>query len=217
MTSTCSTLTLASAVDEALDEPASDGALMAAAGQGDRVAFGVLVRRHENGLVSYLARLSGSRDRAEDLAQEAFLRLWSVATRYRDRGQLTAYLYRIATNLLRSEERRARRWRFLSLGFIAMGERGDAVPAMSTGDELAADGKLLAEERRSRLTAAVARLPLPFRVPLVLAEIEDWPLAEIAALVGCSEGTIKSRLFRARRRLRETLRSDGPTGSKQGG
>lgn len=216
MTSSCSTLSLLDAAEGVFVEPAADGALMASAAGGDRGAFAELVRRHEVGLVSYLARLTGSRDRAEDLAQETFIRLWSVAGQYRESGQFTAYLFRIATNLLRSEERRVRRWRFLSLGFVAMSERGEPLPAMAATPPNG-DGKLLADERRRHLLAAVASLPLSFRVPLVLAEIEGWPLAEIGALVGCREGTVKSRLFRARRRLREQLAPYWRSAPGQGG
>lgn len=187
-----------------LPEPAADltnAQLMARVRTGDRWAFAELVERHKDGLVAYLNRLSGSRDRAEDLAQEAFLRLYNAAGRYRERGQLTAFLYRIATNLLRTEERRERRQRRLTATF-AGGELPS--PGSATGGEGVQD-RLLRRELKAQLTRAVAALPLRYRAPLVLAEVEGWPLKEIARLLGCREGTVKSRLFRARRQLRERL------------
>jgi RNA polymerase sigma-70 factor (ECF subfamily) len=88
------------------DARASDAALMAATRDGDRDAFALLVDRYKERLVAYLGRLTGSPERAEDLAQEAFLRLWQSADRYAEQGRLQGLLYSIAVNLLRSEERR---------------------------------------------------------------------------------------------------------------
>jgi len=177
-------------------EGPSDAELMARARRGDRDAFGQVVARYGDALVAYLARLTGSRERAEDLAQDAFLRLYRAAPRYRERGRLAAFLYRIATNLLRSEERRERRWRALR-------------PTLGAQEKTAADPgaphRLMQVELRRRLAAALADLPLALRAPLVLYEIEDWPQREIARALDCREGTVKSRLHRARARLREAL------------
>ena len=176
-------------------EPA-DAALMERVRAGDRDAFGRLVERYGDALVAYLARLTGSPERAEDLAQEAFLRLYRAAPRYREEGRLAPFLYSIATNLLRSEERRARRWRTLRPVLEVHHE---------TQTEPGAPRRLLQGELRRRLAAAVAALPLTLRAPLVLFEIEDWPQREIARALDCREGTVKSRLHRARARLRAEL------------
>lgn len=173
-----------------------DAILMARVARGDRDAFGALVDRHKDGLVAYLARLTGSADRAQDLAQEAFLRLYRSAAGYRERGHLTAFLYRIATNLVRSEARRERRWRLLAPE-LARPAREPEPPA--------GPRRLLQRELQDRLAAAVAALPLALRAPLVLYEIEDWSQRDIARALGCREGTVKSRLHRARARLREEL------------
>ncbi len=174
----------------------TDAELMERVRDGDREAFGDLVDRYKDDLVAYLARLTRSRERAEDLAQETFLRLYRGASRYREQGRLAAFVYRIATNLLRSEERRERRWRALSpaLGFQT-----------KTHEEPGAPRHLMETELRQRLAAAVAALPLALRSPLVLFEIEGWPQREIARALGCPEGTVKSRIHRARTRLRQEL------------
>src|SRR3954469_16440118 len=90
-------------------EQSSDAELMARVREGDREAFTDLVERHKDAAVTYLVRLTADRDRAEDLAQETFLRLFRSAGEYVEQGYLRAFLFRIATNLVRSEERRARR------------------------------------------------------------------------------------------------------------
>lgn len=174
----------------------SDAELMAACRSGDREAFGDLVDRYKDALVSYLARLAGCRERAADLAQETFLRLYETRDRYEERGQLKALLYRIATNLLRSERRRDRRFRLVQ-------------PLLGTPD--GSDGPrdvgetLLASETQEQVARALARLPLRYRVPLVLHEIEEWTYPEIARHLGCRVGTVKSRIHRGRRRLGDQL------------
>lgn len=181
-------------------EGPSDAELMARARRGDRDAFGQVVARYGDALVAYLARLTGSRERAEDLAQDAFLRLYRAAPRYRERGRLAAFLYRIATNLLRSEERRRRRWRTL-LPFLAPTTTSNGFHL----DEPSGERRVLQREVQHQLQAAVAALPLRFRVPLVLFEVEEWSYADIAGHLGCSPGTVKSRIHRARQRLKQRL------------
>lgn len=178
-----------------LPEPVpSDDELMARSVAGDRLAFAQLVERHEDAVVGYLVRLARSRDRAEDLGQETFLRLYRARARYRGEGHLLAYLFRIATNLLRSEERRERQRRLLSFFF-----------APEEQEEPAAPRGLLREEIQAQVAAAVAELPLRLRVPLVLHELEGWQYAEIARHLSCREGTIKSRIHRGRAALRARL------------
>ncbi|MCZ7649878.1 MAG: RNA polymerase sigma factor [Thermoanaerobaculia bacterium] len=176
-----------------------DAELMARIREGDRGAFAALVDRYKDSLVSTLARLTGSRDRAEDLAQETFLRLFRGAARYVEQGRLRPFLFRIAVNLARGEERRRRR-RALLLPF-APGAVEAEIPSPEPGGE----EDLLARESREQVARAVAELPLRFRLPLVLHEIEGLPYEETAAACGVPVGTAKSRVARARARLRERL------------
>ena len=176
-----------------------DARLMAAVRAGSREAFAELVDRHKDRLVAYLGRLTGSRDRAEDLAQEAFLRLYESAGSYDERGRLGSLLFSIAVNLLRSEERRRRRWRMLT-PFLAQPSPAHGVPPAE-----GAHARLLRRELGRELQAALAELPLRYRVPLVLYEIEEWTYDEIGRHLGCQPGTVKSRIHRGRRRLKERL------------
>lgn len=188
-----------------MDE-ATDIHLMSRLQTGDREAFARLIDRYKDPMVNYLSRLTGSRDRAEDLAQETFLRLYRSADRYVEQGHLAAYLYRIATNLLRSEERRRRRWRLLSGEFLHRhaGENGHR-PTPS------AHARLEREELAGRLSRALASLPLRYRAPVVLREVDGLSYEEIARVTGLKAGTVKSRINRGRRRLQEILgpRRDG--------
>ena len=187
--------TMAEPLERVQPQEASDADLMARVRAGDREAFTDLVERHKDAVVNYLTRLTGSRDRAEDLGQETFLRLFRSAGGYVEQGYLRAYLFRIATNLVRSQERRERRQRLL---LPLLGGEQDR-------SEASAHAGLLRQEMQRELNAAVARLPLRYRVPLVLHEIEGWSYSDIAVELDCREGTIKSRIHRGRQSLKRQL------------
>jgi RNA polymerase sigma-70 factor (ECF subfamily) len=178
---------------------ATDGDLLAQARGGDSQAFAVLVDRYKNPLIGYLVTLVRNRERAEDLAQESFLRLYERGTNYQEQGYLRAYLFRIATNLLRSEERRKARWKQMkALLFSTNGHRTEPVQ----------EQRLIQNEISGRLQKAIADLPLHYRAPLILHEIDGWRYREIGEALGCQEGTVKSRIHRGRRLLKEVLQPD---------
>ena len=185
---------------------AIDGQLMERLRSGDREAFAQLVDRHKDALVNALTRMTGSRDRAQDLAQETFLRLYRGAAGYLEQGRFQAYLYRIAVNLLRGEERRKKRWRLLTPALIAANGHGpNGYHANGHRPAAPAEAAVLRDEVKEKVSAALARVPLRFRVPLVLHAIEGWPYDEIARALATREGTVKSRISRGRRRLQEIL------------
>ena len=166
----------------------------------DPQAFVQVVDRYKDRMVNYLTRLTGCRDRAEDVAQETFVRFYKHSHRYREEGALAAYLFRIATNLVRSEERRKRRWQMLRPLFAPSGAAADSLTSQA-GPQADA----LATEEHRQVTRALASLDVLYRAPLVLREIEGLPYQEIAEALGCSEGTVKSRLHRGRALLKKKL------------
>jgi len=189
---------------------ASDAELMARMQAGDRNAFGLLVDRYKDSMVNYLTRLTGTRALAEEMAQETFLRLFVHRARYTEQGKLGAFLYRIATNLCRSEQRRQRRQRLLRLGLFAAVNGSAGASAGGSNGHAAVTGvtpqsQLLAQEAQDLLRRAITQLPLRFRVPLVLHEIEGLSYQEVARVTGCRENTIKSRISRGRSQLRRRL------------
>lgn len=173
----------------------SDGELLTMAREGDAKAFSELVDRHKNAIVNYLTKLTGSREEAEDFAQEAFLKVYERAGNYDERGYFKAYLYRIGTNLVRSAERRQRRWRIVHSLISNNGHHIEPVQQR----------RVLREEIGQRLRQAVSDLPLRYRVPLVLYEVNEWPYRRIAHFLGCREGTVKSRIHRGRNMIRQQL------------
>ena len=173
----------------------ADGILMQRVREGDESAFAEIDDRYKNPLVNYLTHLVRSRDRAEEVAQDAFVRLYQSSARYREQEKLGPYLYRIATNLVVSEARRARRWTLLLPRLNASTTRSTHAP----------DSALLSTEIQRRVNEAIESLPLKYRAPLVLCEIEEWSYEAIAQALGCRMGTVKSRIFRARDLLRRRL------------
>lgn len=176
----------------------SDAELMARTSEGDRPAFGVLVNRYKDPIVNYLTKITGNRSNAEETAQETFVKLFHAAPRYREQGQFSSYLYRIATNLVRQEERRRRRWHLVS-GVLAR-----SAQAVTEGRESAHEA-LLRQELGRELVAALARLPIRYRVPLVLRDVQGWSYEDIARLTASRLGTVKSRISRGRSLLRHSL------------
>ncbi|MEL7061619.1 MAG: sigma-70 family RNA polymerase sigma factor [Acidobacteriota bacterium] len=173
--------------------------------RSDDETFADLVRTHQDAVVRYVTRLVGDRSRAEDVAQEAFVRFFRHRQRYEERGTAAAYLYRIATNLVRSDERRRRRWRRLAPQWSLGGSSPDGVQTERHPRDPDPQHRALSSEIDREVRDAIASLDLPLRAPLVLREIEGLSYREIADALGCRIGTVKSRIHRARARLKELL------------
>lgn len=173
----------------------TDDTLMQRVREGDDDAFGEIVDRYKDSLVNYLTHLARSRDRAEEIAQDAFVRLYRNADKYREQERLGPYLFRIATNLVVTEARREKRWSLLLPRLHASTRQSEPAP----------DSNLLTDEIQRKVHAALERLPLKYRAPLVLFEIEEWSYEEIAQSLEVAVGTVKSRISRARELLRRHL------------
>jgi RNA polymerase sigma-70 factor (ECF subfamily) len=176
----------------------TDSDLMERTRLGDHQAFAMIVDSHKHGLTNYLTRLLGSRPKAEDMAQETFLKLYLHADRYQSNGKLTGYIFRIATNLAISEHRKARRRSLFTTLFLSNADIG-------TTAEASAQSSLLVSEAHQKLAEAIALLPFHYRAPILLHEIEGMPYEAISETLGCREGTVKSRISRGRKRLKKQL------------
>ncbi len=188
-------------------EVSTDHGLLAAACAGDEAAFAELVRRYRNQITNYVYRMTNDYDLAVDLAQETFLRVYRAADRYQSTYAFSTYIYRIATNLAISELRRRKRRRLVSLsGFFQERERAGEPAELDPADmRPLQDVTLVTDERRAAVARAIASLPEKYRAPLVLRDIEERSYDEIARILELSEGTVKSRISRARAFLRDKL------------
>lgn len=196
----------AAAVAMVTDEPLSDHRLLAATLAGDEAAFAELVRRYRNQITNYIYRLTNDYESAVDLAQETFLRVYRAAERYQTDYAFSTYIYRIATNLAISELRQRKRRRLVSLtGFFLSRESGETAEFDPPDERPLQDRTLVDDERRAAIVRAINTLPEKYRVPLVLRDVEERSYEEIAGILEMSEGTVKSRISRARGFLREKL------------
>jgi RNA polymerase sigma-70 factor (ECF subfamily) len=175
----------------------SDEALMTAIANGDQQAFARLVERHLARTVGLATRLMGSRADGEEIAQEAFSRVWSHASRWRPMGsggnaRFTTWLYRIAVNLAIDRKRRAR--------FTAL---DDVEEPLDESD----DGFAQIQKRQvsAAVAAAMMRLPERQRIALSLCFFDEISNIEAGKIMGLSVGAIESLLVRARRTLRQEL------------
>jgi len=167
----------------------TDAQLAQDAGRGDANAFGVLVDRFRCALIGYLAGLLGTRDDAEELAQETFLRAWREAPGLREPATVGAWLHRIAHNLAMSHVRRPR-------------------PVPLVVDPPGPDPAAGEEDRTVALLAAVGRLSGPHREVIGRKHFGQCTVDEIAVQLGIPAGTVRSRLSRAYCELRGLLASE---------
>lgn len=183
-----------------------DHALLEGTLAGDEDAFAELVGRYRNQITSYIYRMINDYDGAVDLAQETFMRVYRAAGRYQTTHAFSTYIYRIATNLAISELRKRKRRRLVSLtGLLASDDGQEARDFNPPDDRPLQDINLVEVERRTAVQRAIGTLPEKYRAPLVLRDVEGKSYDEIASILRTSEGTVKSRISRARNFLRDKM------------
>ena len=186
-------------------ETASDHELLAAIRDGDEGAFGEIVRRYRNPITNFVYRMIDDYDRSLELAQETFIRIYTSASRYKADYSFSTYIYRIASNLAISELRQRKRRKLVSL-FSAFSDEGGEAMELDLPDEgPLQDETLIEDERRRAVARAITSLPVKYRAAIVLRDIEGLSYDRIAETLNLSEGTVKSRINRARNLLKEKL------------
>lgn len=162
--------------------------------KSDRAAFAALYRRHRRPLLDYVYRRTGDLHATEDLVSDVFLTALRTLPRYRYRGvPLRFWLLRIATNAVNRWARGKRRWTTTLLPAEQLADP-DPVPSST--------GSAVDQENAQR---ALLSLPPKYQSVLTLHYLEGLGVKEVAAVLGCRVGTVKSRLARARDALRDKL------------
>jgi RNA polymerase sigma-70 factor, ECF subfamily len=179
-------------------------ALVRRARAGDAAAFEVLVARHERMVLRTALRLLGRLDRAQDAAQEAFLRLHKYLGRFDESRELGPWLYRTVVNACHDLARRSSPGRLVPLDDVREAEH----TAVRGGPEEIEAGVSRAEQRRA-VQAALATLPAKERAALVLRDIEGLPTAEVARILGSSEVTVRSQVSKARLKIKRFIERQG--------
>ncbi len=185
-----------------------DVLLMLALSRGDDAAFDVLFSRWAGRLLGYLQRMVFDAGTAEELVQEAFLRVYRARESYQAESRFSTWLYRIATNLALNELRRPRRRR----PHASTDDEAAPIPLFATGP--APDTAAHARLAVAGLEGALERLPERQRMALWLAAVEGCSYAEVAVSLGTTEKSVKSLVHRARVALVEHLPRSAAGGAR---
>ena len=184
----------------------ADEDLMVMYQKGEVRAFEVLLTRHRKPVYNFILRFVGDKETAEDLLQEAFMRVIKGAEAYKRQAKFTTWLYTIARNLCVDQSRRAKHRKAQSLdapmsNLADSGTLLDVIP----GKEMASDRQTGNKQLHIRLHAALGRLSEEQREVFLMREFLDMPFKEIADVVGVPENTVKSRMRYALEKLRLEL------------
>lgn len=174
---------------------------------GDNNAFGALVERYQTRVYNLALRMCGNPDDAFDLAQEAFFRAWRGLPGFQFDSAFSTWLFRLSANVcldwLRAKKRRP------TVSLTTVDDEDEEVQLELPDPGKSPEELVLAAEDRAALTKALNGLPVEYRQILTLRAIDDLSYAEIAGILKIKEGTVKSRLSRARLALRNKLLQNG--------
>jgi len=183
----------------------SDEDVMERCALGSEVAFRALVQRYRSRLMNLVSRFINDRDRAEEISQEVFLRVYRNRERYRKSGKFSTWIFTIAVNLTKNEIRsRVRHRGTFSLDAIdeETGGQGISFP----DPKALPDEDLTAAEIRSRVAEALEKIPARYREAVILRDVEGLSYEEVGEILRIPGGTVRSRINRARLMLKERLK-----------
>lgn len=191
----------------------SDENLMMECKKGDMSAYELLVRRHQEAIINYIYFTINDYHRAEDLAQETFLRVFKNANRYEPKASFKSWLYTIATNLSRNEIRNRSRRKTYYLEDL-VDENEDVYHSEYMVDtRLQPDILYEKKERQQIIKKAIKLLPENQSLALTLVTYQELSYEEISEILNCSIGAVKSLIHRARQNMKDILIKLGIGGS----
>ncbi|MFL5383748.1 MAG: sigma-70 family RNA polymerase sigma factor [Longimicrobiaceae bacterium] len=179
-------------------KPLDDSAVVAAFLAGNRRAFDELVERYQNRLLNFVYRTTGDRERAEDLVQETFIRVYRHLHRFDQTKKFSTWIYTIASNLAKNELRNRSRNPLVLFQTLLKNREADQRPLEWEDNTYRPDDLFRKRALKSQVDAAVDQLPEHHRTVFVLREMEGKTYEEIAEITDTNLGTVKSRLNRAR-------------------
>lgn len=175
---------------------------------GDVEAFEYLVNKYQKKVFNIALRMMGNYDDAGELAQEAFIKIFKSIKSFKEESTLSTWIYRIATNVCLDEMRkRKKRW-ILSLDEEIQAEDGEIQRQV---EDHAPTPDIIAEinDTKSVINKAIEKLPEDYRTVIVLRDLQGFSYEEIAKIIDKPDGTVKSRINRARKELKEILLKNG--------
>jgi RNA polymerase sigma-70 factor, ECF subfamily len=184
----------------------TDEVLMVRFQRGDRTAFTTLVRRHQTALYNFALRQIGAQAVAEEVVQEAFVRVVQNAAEFKHEARFTTWVYTILRNLCIDQLRRRALRRHPSLDERSRGdEEGPTLLEQTADSRASVEREATGTELKERIARAVETLPEEQREVFLLREVSNLPFKEIATVTGVPENTVKSRMRYALERLQQAL------------
>jgi RNA polymerase sigma-70 factor (ECF subfamily) len=173
--------------------PGNEAELLARVVGGDRQAFELVMRNHEDRVFSVCLRILGDRERALDATQDTFLTVFRKASQFEGRSAVGTWIYRIAVNSCYDQLRKTQR------------RPTESLPEHVDPTDPSAEEAIESAALRPEIESALSQLPADFRNAVILSDLEGLPLPEVAEVLGVPVGTVKSRVFRGRRLLAQRL------------
>jgi RNA polymerase sigma-70 factor (ECF subfamily) len=182
-----------------------DSGVVAAHLAGNRRAFGELVERYQNRLLNFIYRTTGDRERAEDLVQETFIRVYRHLHRFDQTKKFSTWIYTISSNLAKNELRNRSRNPLVLFQTLMKNRQADERPLEWEDNTYRPDDLFRKRHLKSQVDAAVDQLPEHHRTVFILREMEGKTYEEIAEITSTNLGTVKSRLNRARNNFAQLI------------
>jgi RNA polymerase sigma-70 factor, ECF subfamily len=182
-----------------------DSGVVAAHLAGNRLAFGELVERYQNRLLNFIYRTTGDRERAEDLVQETFIRVYRHLHRFDQTKKFSTWVYTISSNLAKNELRNRSRNPLVLFQTLMKNRDADTRPLEWEDNTYRPDDLFRKRHLKSQVDAAVDQLPEHHRTVFILREMEGKTYEEIADITATNLGTVKSRLNRARNNFAQLI------------
>ncbi len=182
-----------------------DSGVVAAHLAGNRLAFGELVERYQNRLLNFIYRTTGDRERAEDLVQETFIRVYRHLHRFDQTKKFSTWIYTISSNLAKNELRNRSRNPLVLFQTLMKNRDADTRPLEWEDNTYRPDDLFRKRHLKGQVDAAVDQLPEHHRTVFILREMEGKTYEEIAEITATNLGTVKSRLTRARNNFAQLI------------
>ncbi|MDD3807604.1 MAG: sigma-70 family RNA polymerase sigma factor [Candidatus Marinimicrobia bacterium] len=170
--------------------------------KGEERAYLELVHRYKDRLTNFVFRFVGSREMAEDIVQDTFLKLYTSSHMYKEIARFSTWIYTIAGNLAKTELRKRKRRKIYSIHDMGIDEKEFEIPS----DTYNPERETRTAYQEKEIQTAISRLPEQFKTAIILRDIQELSYEEISKIVGVPVGTVKSRINRGRQKLQELLK-----------
>ncbi len=169
---------------------------------GDERAYIELVKRYKDRLLNFVYRYLNSYEQSEDVVQDTLMKLYTSAHMYREIAKFSTWIFTIAANLAKSELRRLKRRRVVSIHTMGFDDKEYEIPSDSYDPARETESNY----GEKQIQEAIDTLPDQFKTVIILREVQQLSYEEISRILGISIGTVKSRINRGRQRLQKMLK-----------